>query len=395
MTRSGFARATKKLVLIALGNLLLLEFLSLLAVHSLAIVRPQLRLDLVVERHFATITQQDLARFWSRRHALLGWDIRPFQVIESTNSAGESWSASFGADGAREDPRPHDHTLIATYGNSFTEGAEVNNDETWQFYLEGLLGHDVKNFGVGGYGMGQAFLKLRAHLEEQRVAPITMLVIYTVNLSRAVNDFRPFLKPNTGGKLAFKPSHRYLDGEVRFFPNPDVDRSMALDDLQHLAMELASRDYWMTRSPHVVPKFPYLYQIVKHIPMVIEKVRKKVWAAEDEEFIWTSEEGVQVARHIIEQFRESAVEHGSIPVVLFIPHVNGWENGRKSPPYLEVKNQLLKDAKNDLVIIDIYDAEFDEERFSIRPFKGHPSAYGNGVIAAHVASELKGRGLVE
>ena len=49
---------------------------------------------------------------------------------------------------------------INTYGNSFTHGDQVNDGETWQEYLAGHLGEPVLNFGVGGYGVYQAYRRM-------------------------------------------------------------------------------------------------------------------------------------------------------------------------------------------------------------------------------------------
>jgi hypothetical protein len=49
---------------------------------------------------------------------------------------------------------------INTYGNSFTQCHQVSDAETWQEYLAGHLGEPVKNFGMGGFGVYQAYRRL-------------------------------------------------------------------------------------------------------------------------------------------------------------------------------------------------------------------------------------------
>jgi hypothetical protein len=49
---------------------------------------------------------------------------------------------------------------INTYGNSFTQCQQVSDGETWQEYLAAHLGEPVRNYGVGGYGVYQAYLRL-------------------------------------------------------------------------------------------------------------------------------------------------------------------------------------------------------------------------------------------
>lgn len=49
---------------------------------------------------------------------------------------------------------------INTYGNSFTHCDQVSDGETWQEYLAGHLGEPVRNFGMGGLGVYQAYRRM-------------------------------------------------------------------------------------------------------------------------------------------------------------------------------------------------------------------------------------------
>ena len=49
---------------------------------------------------------------------------------------------------------------INTYGDSFTQCHQVSDGETWQEYLAAHLGEPVRNFGMGGYGVYQAYRRL-------------------------------------------------------------------------------------------------------------------------------------------------------------------------------------------------------------------------------------------
>ncbi len=46
---------------------------------------------------------------------------------------------------------------INTYGDSYTQCAQVSDGETWQEVLAALFREPVRNFGVGGYGVYQAY----------------------------------------------------------------------------------------------------------------------------------------------------------------------------------------------------------------------------------------------
>ena len=49
---------------------------------------------------------------------------------------------------------------INTYGDSYTQGNQVSDAETWQEYLAGHLGEPIRNFGIGGYGVYQAYRRM-------------------------------------------------------------------------------------------------------------------------------------------------------------------------------------------------------------------------------------------
>lgn len=49
---------------------------------------------------------------------------------------------------------------INTYGDSFTQCHQVSDAETWQEYLAGHLGEPIRNFGMGGFGVYQAYRRM-------------------------------------------------------------------------------------------------------------------------------------------------------------------------------------------------------------------------------------------
>lgn len=49
---------------------------------------------------------------------------------------------------------------INTYGNSFTQCHQVSDGETWQEYLAAHLGEPIRNFGMGGLGVYQAYRRM-------------------------------------------------------------------------------------------------------------------------------------------------------------------------------------------------------------------------------------------
>ena len=77
---------------------------------------------------------------------------------------------------------PHNYTektcRINTYGNSFTQCHQVSDGETWQEYLAAHLGEPVRNFGMGGFGVYQAYRRMLRAEESELGASYIILYIW-------------------------------------------------------------------------------------------------------------------------------------------------------------------------------------------------------------------------
>ena len=67
---------------------------------------------------------------------------------------------------------------INTYGNSFTQCHQVSDAETWQEYLAGHLGEPVRNYGMGGFGVYQAYRRMLREENTGNAAEYVMLYIW-------------------------------------------------------------------------------------------------------------------------------------------------------------------------------------------------------------------------
>ncbi|QYM78570.1 hypothetical protein K0B96_14895 [Horticoccus luteus] len=62
---------------------------------------------------------------------------------------------------------------INTYGNSFTQCHQVSDGETWQEALAAHLHEPVRNFGVGGWSVYQAYLRM---MQEEKRHPADYII---------------------------------------------------------------------------------------------------------------------------------------------------------------------------------------------------------------------------
>ncbi len=66
---------------------------------------------------------------------------------------------------------------INTYGDSFTQCHQVSDGETWQEYLAAHLGEPIRNFGMGGFGVYQAYRRM---LREEKTANNAEYLIFYI-----------------------------------------------------------------------------------------------------------------------------------------------------------------------------------------------------------------------
>lgn len=78
---------------------------------------------------------------------------------------------------------------IHTYGDSFTHCDQVSDGETWQEYLAAHLQEPIHNYGVGGYGVYQAYLRM-LKVEKQNPAEYIILNIYDDDHYRNLDSWR-------------------------------------------------------------------------------------------------------------------------------------------------------------------------------------------------------------
>ena len=103
----------------------------------------------------------------------LGWvlcdSVRPRSVD------GSRGFYRYETDGARKVVHfPDKPCRIHTYGDSFTHCDQVSDGETWQEYLAAHFQEPIRNYGVGGYGVYQAYRRM---LKVERTTPAEYIIL--------------------------------------------------------------------------------------------------------------------------------------------------------------------------------------------------------------------------
>ncbi|HZC27581.1 MAG TPA: hypothetical protein VE287_11205, partial [Actinopolymorphaceae bacterium] len=126
---------------------------------------------------------------WARFDAELGYLPHPSRVPDGIDGALSTYRyGSFGErlviNGTGQPCR------VNSYGNSFTQCHQVSDGETWQEYLAAHLGEPIRNFGVGGFGVYQAYKRLSRTEATEAGADNVLFNIYFDDHYRSLDAYR-------------------------------------------------------------------------------------------------------------------------------------------------------------------------------------------------------------
>src|SRR5688572_27177851 len=120
--------------------------------------------------------------------AELGWVLT--DAVRHDGVEGSKTFYHYEPDGARRVVNfPDRPGRIHTYGNSFTHCDQVSDGETWQEYLAAHLQEPIRNYGVGGYSVYQAYRRM-LRVEKQRPAGYVVLNVYDDDHYRNLDAWR-------------------------------------------------------------------------------------------------------------------------------------------------------------------------------------------------------------
>lgn len=250
-----------------------------------------------------------------RYHSVLGWTTKPNANVDNiyvTNSDGIRASRDYSLVPARDKIR------LAVFGDSFTWGDMVSNDETWEAILEANSdGLEVLNFGLSGYGTDQAYLRYLS--EGYKFRPhIAILCYMPENIYRNVNRFRPLYLNGTGLPLP-KPRYYISKGRLRLLENPfsSAREVIGLSSNDALLRKVGQRDVWYTdmgyRKLGILDKSNLCKVLRKAIYRRQIKLRR--WMSDHRRF----GEAFRVTAGILEEFYEEAKRNGARPIIAILP----------------------------------------------------------------------------
>lgn len=181
---------------------------------------------------------------FDQHHPVRGWavssNLRGVQVfgdkVLNTNSMGARGQREYAC------PKPAGTQRVLVFGDSFTFGDEVSDEETYAHFLEQLLpGVEVVNLGVHGYGHDQMLLYLR-EVGARYQPDVVLLGFVADDMERNLLGFRDFAKPHFEA--------RTTGLELRGTPVPSPAELLAAEWRRSRFVDLLTmlRGAWLWRS---------------------------------------------------------------------------------------------------------------------------------------------------
>ena len=290
--------------------------LVLVELASFALVRARPDLFDHREAALARLQAEPFERFRTQRASrTLGWDHPAAQVVKLRSCTGAELPNTYGP--ARD--RLHGNSadaVVVVAGDSYTEGGDVGDADTYPAALERILGVATANLGVGGYDPVQALLKLEAGIAHFPKARVAVLTILDDDIHRMPNSYRPVLHAGTGLHFGLKPY--FADGAFHGLVGDDPFRDLAA--MQRAATIAFDTDYWRRargRFPHALAVAQMLTLPSFSIPQLV--AARAYFGYRPFETVYRIP-SVQVGlRAIYGRFADFARARGLMPVVAFIP----------------------------------------------------------------------------
>jgi len=326
-------------------------------------------------------------------HPVLGWDYPPNLVYQDY----ENVQYTHGSLGERITCTSFPRTLISTYGDSFVHCDEVRDQETWQTRLAEKIHSNVLNFGVGGYGPDQAYLK---YVERGTKAPtpIVMLGLLPENINRVVNVFRTFYNFQDPMGLT-KPRFLCRRTESVLLNNPITSRDelVKLEDPEFIR-HIGENDYWYQlglKRPSI--HFPYTYSAIQWRRVIGQKLRESItrqipsyMAPVFSENLYDEEGPLATMCELMDRFVHTARQRGAVPVIVLMAHTDfikeilecGTMRYAPLANYLRAKKYYFVDLNSEIARAKPSQALLDSLS------RNHPRPEGNKRVADLLARYL-------
>jgi hypothetical protein len=326
-----------------------------------------------------------------RRHPVLGW---PYLT---------EYGDALEVNGAHRNPHfpdgPARGSCVALYGDSFTHGGDVSSDANrWGNVLSKELGCYVANFGTGGYGTDQAYLRFVETGHD--ASGVVILGVHPANVIRNLTRIRDL--ENYQKWFALKPRYVFeRDGRLSLVPLPRLTEEEYLRVLTERQPQLVLEHETLHPggpAGAVKLRFPYTISLVENM-VRFYGFRSRLLGYPDWMPFLEPEHplgGLGITVGITREFAELARRRAKQPLVLLLPHPDDVAYYRKRGrwPYQPIMDEYRRHAIEYLDFGPFLIAAAEQRGRNLKTFfgpTGHYNDDGNALLARFVYRHLSDR----
>jgi hypothetical protein len=252
-----------KIILATLLLILIIELVIYLLVKKISLSKWILTKDRLVDKYrFNKFKIKNYNEY-------LGWDKKSnSKDYDITNNRKVSYSIS--KKGFRKTKFHRYENTIATFGDSYTFCRESSDNNTWQEQLSKKQKKFVSNYGVGNYGLDQAYLKFK----KTKLKSDTKVVIFGIvpeTICRIQSVWKNYLEfGNTNG---FKP-YCILRGKKLVIKKNLLKNNHEYNDLAIIISKIKKIDrFYSDKYTKHQLIFPYSFHFLKNFYFNLQIVR--------------------------------------------------------------------------------------------------------------------------
>jgi hypothetical protein len=295
---------------------------------------------------------------------------------------------------------------IVCYGDSFSFCRQVNDNETWPWYLSGLSNTGVLNFAVGNYGLDQALLRMDREIKKYP-SPITIMGVVPSTIVRILCVWKHYNE--FGNVFGFKPRFDIIDGKLTLVKNI-IDSEDKFYGYNRYLDKIRANDYfYRTKFRKEMIRFPYFMSILKqparNIPIIASLLmnNKDYPMAKIMDInkalryhLFKNKYALELFYGLIDEYIKLAEKNNSTPVFLFMPQKDDVALVREGKYYY---GELISRLRSRLLTIDMTDylVKADDLGYLYSDdsvYGGHFSRDGNKFVAEKIYAELRKAGLL-
>ena len=374
---------------------------------------------LIIEKDEAPkLSKQGLRKFLLHGYdPELGWVRKP---NTSHDEIGEKETTTWHIDerGSRKNPYlGSKESKISCYGDSFTFARQVNDNETWEYYLSELTKTNVQNFGVGNYGLDQAVLRLKREFPKNPTK-IVIMGIVPDTISRILSMWKHYYE--YGNTFGFKPKFKINDGDLELLKNP-INTEKKFDEYEKFLSYIQENDFFYKNKFKTEKiSFPYSITILRNLKRnygIINWVRKskktKSKSQETTKIPWglmsiimrinldwriklfKDKNTTVLFKKIIEEYVNYSKQHNFKPIFILLPQKDDiLFIKEKYHFYQKFIDEIIK--INGLIFIDVTKELLKYNKlnqlYSVdNEYGGHYSKIGNKLIAKIIFAQLNSK----